>query len=647
MARKVTGEEIEALRLRMIYDTPFWAANCAWIVNKQRKLQKLTPLPWQARTAETAAHTTPIDEALERQRLAGRPQRIIIGKARKLGCSTWTQAKGIQRVTQLPFQSMLTATHRADASKELFKMGRLMYERLPSDQQLADLIFGADTLNGPPFSVKPQIISQGTTKSGMLYLELGDKKRPAESSTYATLTAGSKGGGRASTPNIIHASELAHYDDPDYSVGLFNAMPLEADTIGVIESTAKGFNHFYEMWDLAVRGAADPETGAVWEPIFFGWQDNPANSLGFISEQSRERFERTLGDPDGGGDAEEIDLAENFGVTLEQLNWRRAIISGPEVRGNVENFHQEHPATPEQMFIGSGQPVFPGILVAKAIREAEAAPKPVEGVLRGADWTERRTRAGWVKVPRRVIWIGVEHIEPVDLDVWAGSRIALWEHPLNAITQAGLAAEKRRPDGQYIVFADLATGSGGTAEDGDWHAFQVLDHITRMQVARYRSRIPVHDVPLLLYMLGLYYNTAWLAPEVNGPGGGVIDVLNADYGYPKIYRRHRAGEDQRSDVREYLLGWLTTQPSKRLMEMTFGTALKEGWHGLRDVPTGREFTTYVQDQKNPEKHGAQKGAHDDLAISFMGVHRVAAELQPRREKKRGRRFEAVDDVTGY
>jgi hypothetical protein len=176
------------------------------------------------------------------------------------------------------------------------------------------------------------------------------------------MTAGAKGGGRASTPSIIHASEFAHWEDPEYSVGLFSALPLLPETIGVIESTANGFNHFWKMWDNAVRGAEDPETGVVWEPLFYGWQDNPANMLPFVSEKARERFERTVGDPAGGGDAEEVELVESFGVTLEQLSWRRAKINGPECNGDVEKFHQEEPATPEQMFIGSRPARVPGDL---------------------------------------------------------------------------------------------------------------------------------------------------------------------------------------------------------------------------------------------------------------------------------------------
>jgi hypothetical protein len=639
--------EIEELRRRLAYDTPFFARHCLWIVNKERKLQRLDPLPWQARTPETPAHMTPLDEALERQRAAGRPMRLIVCKARKLGTSTWIQAKALQRVTQLPFQSALTVCHRADATVDLADMAALMYDRLPTDHMLAELIYGEGTSNAAPFNVRPAVIAAGTSRNGIRFMELGSKHRKSEKSVYRTMTAGAKGGGRAATPSIVHASEYAHYEDPDYGVGLFNALPLEPETIGVIESTANGFNHFHKLWEMAVRGAEDPDTGAVWEPVFYGWQDNPRNSLPFISEHARERFERTLGDEDGGGDPEETELVESYGVTLEQLNWRRAIINGPEAGGSVEWFHQEHPCTPDQSFIGSGRPVFPGILVARAIREAAAASAPVEGVLRGLDWHERKTRAGTVDVPGIAMWVPADQIEPVDLDRWGAThRLRVWAHPVNEHTQAGLAADQRRPDGQYVVFADVAQGSGGTG-DGDYSAIQVLDHLTRRQVCSYRSRVPIHDLPLLFYLTALYYNEAWLAVEVTGLGIGVLDALAKDYRYRLLYRRHRAGDDERADARERLLGWSTDLRTKPLMEQTFGQALREGTHGLRCVQTAREANTYVIDPKNPAKHGAQAGAYDDLLMSYMGCHRVAAELAPRDTKRRRERWRATDDVSGY
>jgi hypothetical protein len=409
-----TAREVEALRHRLLYDTPFYAEHCLWIVDKQRRLVRLKPLPWQARTEDTPADITPLDEALEKQRAAGQPMRAIILKSRKLGfclapetrvltadlrwvtidsvrpgdrllgCdeeppggggsarkmrevvvearrdvhdvayrvvldngatvtataehrflarwgartearwrtvakmkvgdrirhvarpwgepayedgwfggmidgegslrpqgvtiyqrpgavfdravsylddrgyassqqqqkrnpawsdsaavtvrltsqmlrlvgmsrpsrfvgnpswwegrelpykdgawpkiveitplpaqrmvdlqtdrktfvaeglvshnSTWAQAKAMQRVTQMPFQSALTVAHRGDAAAELFDMALRMYERLPSDPQLADLIFGEGTVKGAPFSVRPQKISEGLSRTGV------------------------------------------------------------------------------------------------------------------------------------------------------------------------------------------------------------------------------------------------------------------------------------------------------------------------------------------------------------------------------------------------------------------------------------------------------------------------------------------------
>lgn len=642
--------EVEELRQRLRYSTPFFARHCLWIVNKQRRIVRLEALPWQARTPETPAHVTPLDEALEKQRAAGQPMRVIIGKARKLGMSTWVQAKICQRITQHDFQNALTVCHRADATQDMADMQELMYERLPTDSQLAELIYGDGSGQAAPFSVRPQKLNASTSRSNIRFMELGQRARRWEKSIYRTMTAGSKGGGRAGTPSIVHASEFAHYEDPDYGVGLFNALPLEPETIGVIESTAKGFNHFFKLWDLAVRGSEDPETGVVWVPLFYGWQDNPRNSLPFLTDRARERFERTVGDEGGGGDPEEVLLVESFGVTLEQLNWRRAIINGPEGNGSIEWFHQEHPTTAEQMFIGSGQPVFPGILVARAIREAGEAPAPVEGVLRGLDWRERKTRAGTVNVPQTALWVPAEQMEPVDVDRWGSThRLRVWGHPLNEVTQSGLAPDKRRPDGQYVVFVDVAQGQGSTADEGDYSAIQVLDHVRRVQVASYRSKVPLHDLPLLAYLVALYYNEAWLAVEVTGLGIGVVDALAKDYRYRMLYRRHRAGDDERADARERLLGWSTDLRTKPLMEQTFGQALREGTHGLRCVPTAREASTYVQDPKNPARHGAQKGAHDDLLMAFMGAHRVAAELRPRDPgKKRSRdRWAPADDLTGW
>lgn len=599
----------QEIKERLRFDTPFWASHCAKVLNEDKLLVPLLARPWQLR----------FDAALEAQRAAGLPMRAIVLKARKLGFSTWVQAKFMQRVSQLPYQSALVVAHRRDAAGELIDMADRIYSNLPTESEL-----------GMGFSIKPQLVGESRSRGGARWMSLGDRLRPTEASQYLTLTAGAKGGGRAATPTLLHLSEVAHYEDPLFSIGMLNALPKRPETIAVKESTANGFNSFHDDWQRAVEGAEDPETGGLYVPLFFGWQDNPANSLRFANDDARARFERTIGDPAGGGDEEEQWLLETYGVTLEQLRWRRVTIS-EDCDGKIDQFHQEHPATPEQAFIGSGSPVFSSILVSRMISAAERAHEPVKGVLRAGETETAKTRSGTVDVPRSVLW--VPDPTPVDTDLWGSmDRLLVWEHPVNAGTQAELDEDKREPDGQYVMFVDVAQGVESTTEARDFSAIQVLDHVSRMQVARYKSRIAMHDLPLVAFLIGAYYNFAIAAVEITGLGIAVQESLHKDYRYPNLYRRRRRGDDRQDAAQKNLLGWSTNPQTKPLMEQAMGQVLKTDTHGCRDVATGREFTTYVEDDRG--KHGAQKGSHDDLVMAFMGAHRVAQELSPRDPSKK-------------
>jgi hypothetical protein len=149
--------------------------------------------------------------------------------------------------------------------------------------------------------------------------------------------------------------------------------------------------------------------------------------------------------------------------------------------------------------------------------------------------------------------------------------------------------------------------------------------------------------------VALYFNQAWLAVEKTGLGIGVVDSLVKDYRYPRMYRTRLRGDVRADGTQGDLVGWSTDPRTKPLMEMTMGEVLKTGTHGCRCLSTAREFTTYVESDKG--KHGAQKGANDDLVMAFMGAHRVAGELRPRVPGKGGRRSGrgrmVSDDVTGY
>jgi hypothetical protein len=218
--------DVEKLRQRLLYDSPFWAEHCAVIRAENRQAVRLVPRPWQLA----------FDQALEKQRAAGQPMRAIVLKARKLGFSTWVQAKFMQRITQLEAQYAVVVGQDRATSGVLFDMAKLIYDRLPTDPMLADLIFGEGTSLPAPFSVRPRWLGGGETRSGSKWMALGSKARSSDASIYETRTAGSSGAGRGYTPSLIHASEVAHWEDPRFKVGLMESLPGLPETIAVFES---------------------------------------------------------------------------------------------------------------------------------------------------------------------------------------------------------------------------------------------------------------------------------------------------------------------------------------------------------------------------------------------------------------------------
>jgi hypothetical protein len=97
-----------------------------------------------------------------------------------------------------------------------------------------------------------------------------------------------------------------------------------------------------------------------------------------------------------------------------------------------------------------------------------------------------------------------------------------------------------------------------------------------------------------------------------------------------MFRRKRF--DRVRQVQEDKPGWSTNGISKPVMEATFAAALQDGTHGLRDVQTARQLSTYVITEKG--KHEAQEGEHDDRLVTAMIAHQIMELLRPPRSPQR-------------
>lgn len=302
----------EKLR-RLKNDFLYYAPRVLKIRTKEGDLARFTPNFMQRE----------IDRVIERLRAEGKPVRLIILKARQMGCSTYTEGKIFHRTSTTKLTNSLIIAHKEDASTNLFNMSKLFYEEMPDwlrpmkkASNAKELIFENPTPNA------------------------AEKQRsPGLRSKIKIDTAKNLGAGRSETIHCLHASEVAFWDDAEtVMLGLMQAVPNTPGTMVIIESTANGVGgYFYDMWWTASRGEND------FVPLFFAWWQHPEYRMpvpdGFVLTE------------------EEKTLKETYGLDDEQIAWRRWCIAN-NCGGDTEKFKQEYPSCPEEAFITSGRPVF-------------------------------------------------------------------------------------------------------------------------------------------------------------------------------------------------------------------------------------------------------------------------------------------------
>lgn len=226
---------------------------------------------------------------------------------------------------------------------------------------------------------------------------------------------------------------------------------------------------------------------------------------------------------------------------------------------------QEYPTTPEEAFVGSGNPFFDLDLVRK------------------------------MQVVEPLGFYRVEHVDSQgNLVDDAKGEFTCWERP-----------SKKRA---YVIGADVAQG----LEHGDWSVAFVMDAKTQNIVGQWRGHINPNDFgEQILAGLGRLYNDAVICVESNNHGGTTIHaLLRVDY--PNLYRRHTKLQTKEKILNTY--GFLTTKSSK--IDLVDGV---DKWmrstDGAKDQVTIHELKTFVRSQtgNSVSLHGSP---HDDCVMSL-------------------------------
>ena len=305
-------EPVEQQRQRIREDFEFWCARCVTI--KDKMSGRNVPLVLNRPQRRLLA-------VMEEQRVAGRPVRVILLKARQWGGSTLVQMymAWMQLVRHSGWNSLICG-HLQATSKSIKRMFNLLLRHYP--RELLD-----EDAGQPRFSK----------------LEGQPNVQQLEGRDCLVITGSSRSEDAVRGYDIAmaHLSEVAFWKEsamhcPDDVVrSVCGSIALKADTVIVLESTANGVgDYFHDEWLRAEQGLSDKQ------PLFVPWYEIGMYAMAVDDPQalwqSMDEYEHRLWEA---------------GRTLEQINWYHH--KRKEYRGH-QLMMAEYPSSASEAFSTTG-----------------------------------------------------------------------------------------------------------------------------------------------------------------------------------------------------------------------------------------------------------------------------------------------------
>jgi len=453
--------------------------------------------------------------------------------------------------------------HDNPSVQALFNMCKLFYERLPED-------------------IRP--MRRYWAKRNLVFENPDDEGRildPGLRSSIQVSSAKSTKFGRAPTIHNLHFSEGAHYppNSEEIKDGALNAVPEVSGTMIVDETTANGAQgQFFEEWKMSERGQN------YFLPIFLPWHIFPLYRVPGAKIRKTDLYK------------DELSLVKKFGVSGEQLSWRRRTIKN-KCRGKVEIFKQEYPSEPDEAFIYSGTNVFPGAVI---------------------EWYRENT----VREPRLVgtLWYGSKGAHEL-LSLERGSIPKIYEttDDRELLIKFYEFPKKGR---SYAIGVDSSEG----LEAGDPAAIVVIDD-AGCEVASHVSKADPTALAVLALKLGTFYNQGLIIPEANNHGGTVIQKM-LEIGYANLYRRESHDSLKKTVTKK--VGWFNNEVTKLLLVNFLRDAAEEFIIAIRTKEILDEMAGFI---KKPS--GVYEGRPDDMISALsLALYAMKDELSPLFERQK-------------
>lgn len=169
----------------------------------------------------------------------------------------------------------------------------------------------------------------------------------------------------------------------------------------------------------------------------------------------------------------------------------------------------------------------------------------------------------------------------------------------------------KKDNGIYVIGADVAEGN----EEGDYSCAQILDRRTCEQVGLWHGHVSPDEFASILYSLGNFFNKAYIAPERNFHGFGVVAALREKKYLRLYYDKDRAQDVIRnSHTGRKTYGWETNAKTKPIMVQTLANYIREKHIRINDINTIDELITYVYGKDG--QTGAMGGCFDDRVVAL-------------------------------
>jgi hypothetical protein len=496
------------------------------------------------------------DEYRRLEREYGKVMAIVL-KARQMGSTTYNCAEFFHKTIFAEHINSIIVGQDEDQST--FIMG--MYE---------------SALDFIPWWMRPRIKQQqtGTLINFDEKDEVLRQTRPGlKTWVYADNANKPSGVGRGKTFGRSLLSELAFWKNASQlSKALFPTFNTP-NGFYIMESTANGRNDaWHNLWRRAEAGKVE------WKPIYIPfYRREKTYSLPIlktevfvVTDEEKQMRERVF-------------KKESFLIKDETFNWmRNKKETFVAVDGDDSMFSQEYTSEPEESFQSSAITAFPRGIIRRFSR-----------LTKNPKWVGEIKYDEPTQMPKTYLHPVGEKDEVAYPET--ENRFHIWEMP-----QKGA---------RYSLGADIALGNEG----GDYCCFQVIKlstgHGRDEQVACWHGLENPTRAAGIIVAIGLMYNEALVAVEVNSFGVSTNSLVMRQYEYENVYRFKHL--DRLKNFMTFITGFLSTPKSTDALMARMSEGFLEDTIIINDKFTMDEFNDYT------ESGALGDGAHDDYVDALM------------------------------